>query len=156
MKSFKEVICEEKRKVSAGVALYTDDQIFLVQPTGHKRWGIPKGGIEVGEDSLEAAMREFQEETGIALSNTNEDDYINIGKYDISSKYGKKDVIVYALKGSGKETYKGSNVILKGERMGMTENCDGKYWKLDDALKIVHRGQENIITTLKEMISNTV
>lgn len=29
-------------------------------------WSIPKGEIEVGEDPLVAALREFQEETGLA------------------------------------------------------------------------------------------
>jgi predicted NUDIX family NTP pyrophosphohydrolase len=29
-------------------------------------WSFPKGGLEPGEDALQAAVREFQEETGIA------------------------------------------------------------------------------------------
>ena len=29
-------------------------------------WSAPKGGLEPGEDALTAALREFQEETGIA------------------------------------------------------------------------------------------
>ena len=37
------------------------------QPTGSKGWGIPKGGVEPGEDLEEAARREFFEETGVEL-----------------------------------------------------------------------------------------
>ncbi len=29
-------------------------------------WSVPKGGLEPGEDALDAALREFAEETGIA------------------------------------------------------------------------------------------
>ena len=63
-------------KISAGLLLFrrTDAgvEIFLAHPGGpfwRRRdvgaWTIPKGLIEPGEDSLEAARREFEEETGI-------------------------------------------------------------------------------------------
>ena len=63
-------------KISAGLLLFrrTDSgvEIFLAHPGGpfwRRRdvgaWTIPKGLIEPGEDSLEAARREFEEETGI-------------------------------------------------------------------------------------------
>ncbi len=62
-------------KTSAGLLLCrrTDigPEVFLVHPGGpyfaHKddgAWSIPKGLIEAGEDLLEAAKREFAEETG--------------------------------------------------------------------------------------------
>jgi predicted NUDIX family NTP pyrophosphohydrolase len=64
-------------KVSAGLLMYRlcDGvlQVLLVHPGGpfwqHKEngaWSIPKGGINEGEDPLEAAKREFKEETGFA------------------------------------------------------------------------------------------
>jgi predicted NUDIX family NTP pyrophosphohydrolase len=64
-------------KVSAGLLMFRlcDGvlQVLLVHPGGpfwqHKEngaWSIPKGGINAGEDPLEAARREFQEETGFA------------------------------------------------------------------------------------------
>lgn len=62
-------------KVSAGLLMYRvcDGifQVLLVHPGGpfwqHKdngAWSIPKGGINAGEDALDAAKREFTEETG--------------------------------------------------------------------------------------------
>ena len=59
------------KKNAAGVAIIWNSQILLVHPTGAS-WqksslGIPKGGIEKGEDILEAAVRELREETGIIL-----------------------------------------------------------------------------------------
>ncbi len=63
------------RKKSAGLLLYrsgpTGFEVLLVHPGGpfwrHKdagAWSIPKGEIEPGEDELDAARREFAEETG--------------------------------------------------------------------------------------------
>lgn len=64
-------------KVSAGLLMFRlfDGmlQVLLVHPGGpfwqnkeNGAWSIPKGGIHEGEDPLEAAKREFKEETGFA------------------------------------------------------------------------------------------
>jgi predicted NUDIX family NTP pyrophosphohydrolase len=66
-------------KESAGLLLYRSRggsiEVFLVHPGGpfwakkdEGSWSIPKGEIEAGEDKLGAAKREFQEETGLAVS----------------------------------------------------------------------------------------
>jgi 8-oxo-dGTP pyrophosphatase MutT (NUDIX family) len=71
-------------KESAGLVIIYDDKILLVHPTGSKWWGtysIPKGHIEEGEDHLEAAIRETEEETGLKISeyqtNPENEGYIN-------------------------------------------------------------------------------
>lgn len=45
------------------------DRCLIVHPTGHRdwSWSIPKGRLELGEDYLDAAIRELQEETGLIL-----------------------------------------------------------------------------------------
>ena len=63
---------------SAGILLYKHEKglkIFLVHPGGpfHKNrdlgaWSIPKGEFDDTEKPLEAALREFEEETGTELS----------------------------------------------------------------------------------------
>ena len=66
-------------KVSAGLLMFrlSDGvvQVLLVHPGGpfwqHKEngaWSIPKGGINDGEVPLDAAKREFTEETGFACA----------------------------------------------------------------------------------------
>ena len=67
-----------RSRTSAGLVMYRFKdgqlQIFLAHPGGpfftHKddgHWTIPKGEIEGEEDYLRTALREFQEEVGIAL-----------------------------------------------------------------------------------------
>lgn len=66
-------------RVSAGLLMYRIQdgklQVLLAHPGGpffqnkdDGAWTIPKGEIEAGEDLLEAAKREFEEETGIKPS----------------------------------------------------------------------------------------
>lgn len=68
-------------KRSAGLLLYRVREgaleVFLVHPGGPfwvKKdlgvWSIPKGEIDEGEDPLEAARREFEEETGFRPEGT--------------------------------------------------------------------------------------
>lgn len=79
---------------SAGILLFrrtaTGLQVFLAHPGGpfwRRRdagaWTIPKGNINPGEAPLEAARREFEEETGI----TTEGPYRELG--NVKQKGGK-------------------------------------------------------------------
>lgn len=66
-------------KVSAGILLYRHSaagelEVFLVHPGGPffasreaGVWSVPKGEYHVGEEPLEAAEREFAEETGFEV-----------------------------------------------------------------------------------------
>lgn len=65
--------------LSAGILLFRergdDTQVLLIKPGGPfwrnkdaGAWMIPKGAIEKGETAAEAALREFEEETGTRLT----------------------------------------------------------------------------------------
>lgn len=65
--------------LSAGVLLFRERegalQVLLIKPGGPfwrnkdvGAWMIPKGGVEAGEKPEEAALREFEEETGTRLT----------------------------------------------------------------------------------------
>jgi len=67
------------QKKSAGILLYklenSELQVLLVHPGGpfwSKKdtgaWSVPKGEFTEGEEPLEAAKREFYEETGVEIS----------------------------------------------------------------------------------------
>lgn len=60
-----------KREISAGVIVYrrdaaTHEPLFLVMHYISGHWDFAKGKLEGQETKLEAAIRELQEETGIA------------------------------------------------------------------------------------------
>jgi predicted NUDIX family NTP pyrophosphohydrolase len=58
-------------KKSAGFVLIYDNKILLTHPTGAKwigTYSIPKGEFEDGEEPLETALRETEEELGIILN----------------------------------------------------------------------------------------
>ena len=55
-------------EMSAGAVLYTiiDNKInYLISLDFHNNWGFPKGHLEQGETSVDAAIREIKEEVGI-------------------------------------------------------------------------------------------
>ncbi len=58
-----------------------------------RAWSIPKGEIDPGEKPLEAAMREFREETGMEPP---ESELINLGEFDQSKR---KRIIIWASEG---------------------------------------------------------
>lgn len=65
------------KKITAGLLLYRrrgEPEVFLVHPGGPfwtkkdaGAWSLPKGEIGEGEDPLQAAKREFTEETGFPI-----------------------------------------------------------------------------------------
>ena len=65
------------KKISAGLLLYrrrAELEVFLVHPGGPfwakkdaRAWSLPKGEFGEGEDPLQAAKREFTEETGFEI-----------------------------------------------------------------------------------------
>jgi predicted NUDIX family NTP pyrophosphohydrolase len=65
--------------IAAGILLFRgralEAEVFLVHPGGPfwagkdlGSWSVPKGILEPGEDEIAGALREFREETGLALS----------------------------------------------------------------------------------------
>jgi len=50
---------------SAGGVVLNDDGLILIVNQKRRSWSLPKGHLEKGESSLEAAKREIYEESGI-------------------------------------------------------------------------------------------
>jgi 8-oxo-dGTP pyrophosphatase MutT (NUDIX family) len=74
-------------KISSGIIITDGDSVLGCIPFGKSKsteryLDIPKGGIEEGEEPIDAAIRECQEETGITLSSS---DLVYKGLYDYKS-----------------------------------------------------------------------
>ena len=85
---------QRRSRISAGLLMYRhvegELQVFIARPGGpwfpnkeRDLWTIPKGEVEPGEELLAAAIREFQEEVGIASQGP----YLELGS--IRQKGGK-------------------------------------------------------------------
>lgn len=63
----------KKSLATDGIILYTLEpsiKVTVVRVNGSKIWSMPKGKRESGEESLDCAVREFIEETGIDISDS--------------------------------------------------------------------------------------
>ena len=102
-------------KISAGLLLFRRRsaglELFLAHPGGpfwsHKdagAWTIPKGVIEPGEEPLAAALREFEEETGVRA----EGPFLPLGS--IRQKAGK-EIHAWAWEGDADPDRVTSNTV---------------------------------------------
>jgi predicted NUDIX family NTP pyrophosphohydrolase len=146
------------KKQSAGLLLFRRRcgaiEVLLVHPGGpywarkdDGAWSIPKGLFEEGEDALEAAKREFQEETGGQPSGT----FIELGKF---KQPGGKMVSAWAVEGEFDLASFTSNSFAmewppRSGRMREFPEADRAVWFTADeaAVKII-RGQRPIIEAL--------
>ena len=67
-----------------------DNKVLLVRiGYGHKKWALPGGKVNKGEEFREAALRELKEESGLVL-----DEVVCIGSFYSEKEY-KKDTVQY-------------------------------------------------------------
>jgi ADP-ribose pyrophosphatase YjhB (NUDIX family) len=69
---YEDINLDLNKTPAVGVAVVWNNKILLVHPTGAS-WqrgtcGIPKGGLDPGENLMDGALRELKEETGVILS----------------------------------------------------------------------------------------
>jgi predicted NUDIX family NTP pyrophosphohydrolase len=148
-------------KRSAGILLFrrTGDspELFLVHPGGpfwakkdDGAWSIPKGLYEPGEDALDAARREFHEETGIAI----EGHFLALGEFKQPSG---KQITAWGLEGDCDATSIRSNFFSmewppKSGRTAQFPEVDRAAWfNGEAALQKILKGQRPIIEKLFEL-----
>jgi predicted NUDIX family NTP pyrophosphohydrolase len=139
-------------KKSAGILIYRKKngkiQIFLVHPGGPfwknkdlNSWSIPKGEVENEEDLKNTAIREFEEETGIVLTDEDKEKIFYLG--EVKSK--KKIVYVFALEKDLGDEIKIKSNLIKTEFGEFPEVDKGEYFNLEVA-------KEKLVSYPKELI----
>ena len=90
-------------------------EFLLVHPGGplwakkdEGAWTIPKGLVEAGEDPLETARREFEEETGFTPAPADGSSFVSLGEIQQKSK---KVVMAWAFWGDCDPTQMHSNTF---------------------------------------------
>ena len=147
-------------QASAGLLMYRKSgsvlEVFLVHPGGPfgaKRdqgaWSIPKGLIGEGEGKLEAAKREFAEETSILPS----EPFIYLG--EIRQKSGKH-VYGWAFEGNCDSSQVKSNTFTlewpptSGQMKEFPEIDKGEFFFLSDALRKINQNQAEFLDRLEK------
>ena len=73
-------------RVGVGILIYTSDKLLLEKRSDCQKWGLIGGGVEIGENVKDAAIRECFEETSIKLKKENLDFfklYSDVSQYRI-------------------------------------------------------------------------
>jgi predicted NUDIX family NTP pyrophosphohydrolase len=148
-------------RISAGLLMYRIHegklQVLLAHPGGPrfenkdaKAWSIPKGEVEPGEDLLEAAKREFEEETGIAPKGR------FIPLTPVQQK-GGKIVHAWAFEGDCDSCATVSNTIKmewppgSGRQIEIPESDRADFFPVDVAKRKIKAGQERLIEELERI-----
>ena len=150
-------------KTSAGIVLYRTNneklEVFLIHPGGPfwaKKddgvWSIPKGEYENGEDPLDAARREFEEETGFACI---DGDVQTLGAVKLNSG---KVVSAWAIEGDCDAHAVRSNLFSmewpprSGKMQEFPEVDRGAWFSLPMAEQKIHPAQRAFLERLVEAV----
>jgi predicted NUDIX family NTP pyrophosphohydrolase len=150
------------KKISAGLLVYRrrgEMEVFLVHPGGpfwSKKdagaWSVPKGEVGEGEDPLQAAKREFQEETGFKIDG-------EFHPLDAVKQSGGKVVQAWAIEGDCEPSQLRSNRFSmewppkSGKIQDFPEVDRAAWFNIGEARKRINAGQ---IGLLDQLVSRVV
>ncbi len=156
-----------KNKISAGILLFRFKNDSLEVFLGHSGgplwknideggWTIPKGGVIEGESLLEAALREFFEETGLLLE---EDRFLYLT--EVKLKKGKR-IHVWIKEGNFEPSTLESKLFEmeypknSGKTAKFPELDKVQWFKTEEAKVKIHPSQIEIIELLKKELPLTL
>lgn len=141
-----------------------DGSLLICHPTNHKAdfWSIPKGKVEEGETTYEAALRETFEETNIDFNKIISMNYsvhalepVNYGhKKKIIHPFVHLETINSDLSWDTIEIKCNSNV--PEERGGFPEMDEYKWVSIEEARVLLHETQAACLDKIIELIKNNV
>lgn len=133
--SFKPKRDKEVHQLS-GIALIVENKLLMVHARKYagqnKKWSIPKGHIE--GDSLESALKELEEETGVILDKECDEliefEYTKGGVVKIMDVYvycrDKSEVSTYLTGWTVKSEFYDSNEIIGAKFFDLQTTCRNK------------------------------
>ena len=145
-------------KRSAGLVMFRRSvgglEVFLVHPGGplwankdRGAWMVPKGEYEPDEPPLDAARREFEEETGFVATG----EFLDLGT--IRQKSGKL-VTAWAFEGDCDPANLTSNTCeiewppRSGRNLEIPEVDRGRWFSLDEARNYIREEQQPLLDNL--------
>ena len=147
---------------SAGILLFRERdalEVLLIKPGGpfwrnknEGAWMIPKGAIEAGETPAEAAMREFEEETGTALKQ------VPFALCSIKQS-GGKTVQVFALEGDlDPDALNSVHFEMEwppktGQMQSFPEAEEGRWMPLPEARRLMLPSQLPLLDALEARLA---
>ena len=157
-------------KQSAGLLLFkfVDKTVFffLVHPGGPfwknkdlESWSIPKGEFTNDENPLDAAKREFYEETGFKLESESESDFIELDSVKLKSG---KTIFAWALEFDIDATLIKSNEFemewppKSGKQQSFPEVDRAEWFQTEQALKKINAAQADFIVQIISKISSSL
>ncbi len=149
-------------KMSAGLLMYRRRrgtlEVFLIHPGGpfwQKKdtgsWSIPKGEYEAGENPLETAKREFQEETGFRASG----EFIPLTP---RKQPGGKTISAWAFRGDGDASAVKSNTFSmewpprSGRQREFPEVDRADWFSIPAAKEKILKGQSGFLDELVQIV----
>ena len=153
-------------KKSAGLLMYRSRQgkleVFLVHPGGPfwankdaEAWSIPKGEYKDDEDPLEAARREFREETGFEAAG-------EITPLTPLKQPSGKTIYAWTFEGDcDAEAIRSNTFSLEwpprsGKIQEFPEVDRAEWFHLDRAIEKITKGQRGFIEELVNMLKASV
>jgi predicted NUDIX family NTP pyrophosphohydrolase len=150
-------------RVSAGLLMYRIHdgklQVLLAHPGGpffmnkdEGAWTIPKGEVEPGEDLLETAKREFEEETGVTPTKP-------FAALTPVKQKGGKIVHAWAFQGDCEPSAIVSNTFTmewppkSGRQMAFPEIDRVEFFDVVAARRKIKAGQAGLIEELERMVT---
>jgi 8-oxo-dGTP pyrophosphatase MutT (NUDIX family) len=132
---------------AAGIAIIWNGKVLLEHPTDSKwysSYSIPKGGIEDGEATMEAAIRETLEETGISVRKDQLDPKMKTCTY----RSGKK-VFYYICRIENLSEVGLDSEIVPKKNLQLEEVDWAGFVDLEEAKKRIMKSQISIIEQLE-------
>ena len=114
------------------VAIWQNNQVLMVQTSYRKGYGLPGGGLQPGESAREAAVRELNEELGIAIDSSWLQEPWTITE---QQRGGRNTVTIFALPWAQPLTHSKKGLIPPALKIDQLEIMATAWMSRDEALK---------------------